>query len=117
MEKHDGIDFAVVHLLNPKILGEVPEDRNTTNMEPLEGRCKPEDQESQVRENPGADTLEEDEEEDSSDSDEKLTEEEEMEVEEIGVFFLKPSWKRKFEIPPTSDDESEESKRIKRIRE
>ena len=25
VEKHNGVEFAVVHLLNPKILGEVPE--------------------------------------------------------------------------------------------
>ena len=43
VEKKDGVEFAAVRLLNPKILGEVPEDMAMDNMEPLEGRWKPED--------------------------------------------------------------------------
>ena len=38
VEKCDGTKFAVVRLLNPKILGEVMEDVFVDNMEPLEGR-------------------------------------------------------------------------------
>ena len=58
VEKHDSTEFKVVHLLNPKILGEVPEDVFVHNTEPLEGRWKPKDQESQVEENLGAEPLE-----------------------------------------------------------
>ena len=43
VEQHDGIEFMVDRLLNPKILREFSEDMNKTNMETLEGRWKSED--------------------------------------------------------------------------
>ena len=43
VEKLDGINVAIVQLLNPQILGEVPEGIDMTNIEPLEERWKLED--------------------------------------------------------------------------
>ena len=43
VEQKDGIECAVGPLLNPKILGEVPEGMNMIDMAPLEGRWKLED--------------------------------------------------------------------------
>ena len=66
----------IVHLLNPRILGEVPEDVFVDDMESLEGRWKPEAHESQREENLGADPLEEEEEEEEFfDSEEEFMEE------------------------------------------
>ena len=69
----------IVHLLNPRILREVPEDVFVDDMESLEGRWKPEEDESQIEENLGADPLEDDDEEEEEeeffDSEEELMEE------------------------------------------
>ena len=38
VEKHNRIEFVVVCLLNPKILGEIMEEEFLNNMEPIERR-------------------------------------------------------------------------------
>ena len=77
----------------------------------MEGRWKPEDQESQIGERSNAEL--EKEEEKCFDSEEEIAKTEE---ENIEAFFSKSNRKWKFGVSPTSDDEYKESQRRKRIR-
>ena len=46
VERRGDIEFAIVLLLNPKVMGRVLEDFEVYDMQPLEGNGKPEDQAS-----------------------------------------------------------------------
>ena len=52
MEAVDGMNTILVRLLNLQIFRQAPEDFDTMDMEPIEGRWMPEDGESLVEDNP-----------------------------------------------------------------
>ena len=61
MEATNVMNIMLFRLLNLQILGSAPEDFDTMNMEPIEGRWMLEDRESLVEDNFGAEPSEEEE--------------------------------------------------------
>ena len=120
MEAVDGMNIIFVKFLNLQILERAPEDLDTMDMEPIEGRWMPEDQESQMVENSGTEPSEEDEE--MEDSEEEELEESVSWTKEMGsrgssdnsdsTMILESQRGRKrrrsFDIQSLSEEEEEE---------
>ena len=61
IEALDGVNIILIRLLNPQTLGQAPDDFDTMDIEPIEGRWMPEDRESQMADNSGTEPSKEDE--------------------------------------------------------